>query len=129
MAGVSKGAAGEMLAARFLREKGYTILVANYRCRLGEIDIIAADRQYIAFVEVKTRQQDALYAPREAVTIDKQKRLLGTASLFLKAHPELNKQPRFDVVEVTTGTDDPLQAVEINHIVNAYEAGDLRAAF
>ena len=129
MAGVSKGAAGEMLAARFLREKGYTILVANYRCRLGEIDIIAADRQYIAFVEVKTRSQGAMYAPREAVTIDKQKRLLGTASLFLKSHPELSKQPRFDVVEVTTGTDDPLQAVEINHIVNAYEAGDLRAAF
>ena len=54
MAAVSKGAAGEVLAARFLRNRGYDILTANYRTRLGEIDIIAADKQYIAFVEVKT---------------------------------------------------------------------------
>lgn len=64
MAGVSKGAAGEVLAARFLRSKGYTILVSNYRTRFGEIDIIAVDAQYIAFVEVKTRSEDAYYAPR-----------------------------------------------------------------
>ena len=68
MAAVSKGAAGEVLAARFLRERGYDILTANYRTRLGEIDIIAADKQYIAFVEVKTRNDAAIYAPREAVT-------------------------------------------------------------
>ena len=64
MAAVSKGAAGEVLAARFLRERGYDILTANYRTRLGEIDIIAADKQYIAFVEVKTRNDAAIYAPR-----------------------------------------------------------------
>ena len=61
LAGVSKGAAGEVLAARFLRSKGYTILVSNYRTRFGEIDIIAVDAQYIAFVEVKTRSEDAYY--------------------------------------------------------------------
>lgn len=48
MAGVSQGAAGEVLAARFLRSKGYEILAANFRTRFGEIDIIAADGQYIA---------------------------------------------------------------------------------
>ncbi len=68
MARPSAGAAGEVLAARILRDKGYTILAANVRSRFGEIDIIAADRQYIAFVEVKTRSEGALYAPREAVT-------------------------------------------------------------
>ncbi|MGI6265279.1 MAG: YraN family protein [Acutalibacteraceae bacterium] len=129
MAGVSKGAAGEMLAARFLREKGYTILMANYRCRLGEIDIIAVDRKYIAFVEVKTRRQDALYTPKEAVTLQKRKKLLQTAALFLKNHPEVRLQPRFDVVEVVTKPDDPMAAVEIDHLLNAFEAGDLRAAF
>ena len=46
MAGISKGAAGEMLAARYLREQGYTIVAANFRCRLGEIDIIAANRAH-----------------------------------------------------------------------------------
>lgn len=129
MAGISKGAVGEMLAARFLRAKGYTILAANYRCRFGEIDIIAADRQYIAFVEVKTRRQGALYSPREAVTLTKQKRLIQTAGLFLKGHPEIQKQPRFDVVEVVTRPDKLMEAAEINHILHAYEAGDLHAAF
>ena len=63
MAAVSKGAAGEVLAARFLRNRGYDILTANYRTRLGEIDIIAADKQYIAFVEVKTRNDSAYRGP------------------------------------------------------------------
>lgn len=129
MAGISKGAAGEMLAARFLRNKGYTILAANYRCRLGEIDIIAADRQYIAFVEVKTRRAGALYSPREAVTVTKQKKLIQTAALFLKGHPTEKRQPRFDVVEVVTTAEDAMRAAEINHILNAYETGDLHAAF
>lgn len=60
-----------MLAARFLRDKGYEITHANYRCRFGEIDIIARDGPYIVFVEVKTRRADALYAPAEAVTREK----------------------------------------------------------
>ena len=83
MAEVSRGAAGEVLAARFLREKGYTLLTANYRCRQGEVDIIAADASYIVFVEVKTRQQGALYAPREAVDAAKQHRIIATAMLRL----------------------------------------------
>ena len=70
MARPSKGAAGELFAARYLREHGYQIVAANYRCRLGEVDMIAQDGAYIAFVEVKTRREDALYAPRAAVTAD-----------------------------------------------------------
>ena len=128
MARVSKGAIGEVLAARFLREKGYTIIASNYRCRQGEIDIIAADGRYIAFVEVKTRRTDALFSPREAVTVAKQRRLLHTAAIYL-AHNAVNKQPRFDVVEVLTDPNDPMRVVEINHIMGAYEAGDLHAAF
>ena len=129
MAAVSKGAAGEVLAARFLRERGYDILTANYRTRLGEIDIIAADKQYIAFVEVKTRQPGALYAPREAVTVSKQNKIIQTAALYLKGHPDEKRQPRFDVVEVVTTAGDPLAAAEIHHLQNAFETGDLHAAF
>ncbi len=128
MAGVSRGAMGEVLAARFLRGKGYTLLASNYRCRQGEIDIIAADKQYIAFVEVKTRRSDSLYSPREAVTAQKQRRLIATAMLYLRANPT-EKQPRFDVIEVVTEANNPMQVEEINHIMGAYEAGDLRAAF
>lgn len=128
MAAVSKGAAGEVLAARFLREKGYTILAANYRTRLGEIDIIARGGPYIAFVEVKARSETAIYAPREAVTPAKQRRLLKTAALYLRQHPT-DLQPRFDVIEIVTAEGKPMQVVELDHLQGAYEAGDLGVAF
>lgn len=128
MPGISKGAAGEVLAARFLRQKGYTILSSNYRCRQGEIDIIAAKDGYIVFTEVKTRRSSTLYAPREAVTVAKQRRILQTASIYLATHG-VDLQPRFDVIEVITPDNAPMVAEEINHIMGAYETGDLGAAF
>lgn len=128
MANVSKGAIGEVAAARFLREKGYEILSSNYRCRQGEIDIIALKDGYIVFAEVKTRRQDALYAPREAVTVAKQRRLIQTASIYLSKYP-CGWQPRFDVVEVVTAPASAFKILEINHIIGAYEAGDLAGAF
>ncbi len=128
MAGVSRGAAGEVLAARFLRDKGYKLLSSNFRCRQGEIDIIATKDGYIVFAEVKTRQQDALYAPREAVTIAKQRRLIQTAGVYLSRFPT-DLQPRFDVIEVLTESADSLKVVEINHIAGAYETGSLSGAF
>ena len=128
MAGVSKGAMGEILAARFLREKGYGILSSNFRCRFGEIDIIASDKRYLVFVEVKTRREDSRYLPREAVTVTKQRKLLQTAAMYMSRFPT-NLQPRFDVIEVVTAADETMRVVEINHIIGAYEAGDLSAAF
>ena len=128
MAGVSKGAAGEVLAARFLRERGYEIVAANYRCRQGEIDIIAVKEPYIAFVEVKTRRSDSLFAPREAVTLAKQRRILKTAALYMSGS-ECRLQPRFDVIEVVTHPADPMKVEELNFIQGAYEAGDLQGAF
>lgn len=128
MAGVSKGAMGEILAARFLREKGYKIQSSNFRCRLGEIDIIAADKHHLVFAEVKTRRSDSRYLPREAVTVSKQRKLLQTAALYLTRFPS-KLQPRFDVIEVVTEASDSTKIVEINHIIGAYEAGDLSAAF
>jgi len=128
MAGVSKGAIGEVAAARFLREKGYAILSSNYRCRQGEIDIIATMDGYIVFAEVKTRQQNAMYSPREAVTGAKQRRLIQTASIYLSKYPS-SLQPRFDVIEVVTSSASAYKVVEINHILGAYETGDLSRAF
>ena len=128
MAGVSKGAMGEILAARFLRDKGYNICSSNYRCRMGEIDIIATDKKYLVFAEVKTRREDSRYLPREAVTISKQRKLLQTAAMYLSRFPS-DLQPRFDVIEVVTAADDSMRIIEINHIIGAYEAGDLSAAF
>lgn len=128
MAGISKGAAGEVVAARFLREKGYTLIAGNYRTRLGEIDIIARDGDYIVFVEVKTRGEQALYAPREAVTLQKQQKIIRSAALYMERFPT-SLQPRFDVIEVVMHKTEPLTPLELNHIQGAYETGDLRAAF
>lgn len=128
MADLSKGAGGEILAARFLRDKGYTLLAGNYHTRFGEIDIIAQNKHYIVFVEVKARSEDALYVPREAVTAAKQNKIIRSAALFLKEHP-CKLQPRFDVIEVITAKDAPMQIVELNHLMAAYETGDLHAAF
>lgn len=130
MAGISKGAAGEVIAARFLRENGYDILAVNSRTRLGEVDIIAADKRYIAFVEVKTRGENAIeHAPREAVTREKQEKIKKAAASYLQ-HNKTKLQPRFDVIEIVTGENDPpLSAKRIEHLKNAFETGDLHAAF
>ena len=124
----TKGLAGEVLAARFLREKGYTILSSNYHSRFGEIDIIANEGPYIVFVEVKARSEGSIILPREAVTLEKQRKLLRTASQYMRAYPS-NLQPRFEVVEVWVSDEDPMIPLQIDHLISAYEAGDLHEAF
>lgn len=122
MARLSKGAVGELLAARYLRKHEYTLLAANYRTRFGEIDIIAANRKYIAFVEVKQRNSAAISTPQEAVTAEKQQKILRTAALYLQTHPT-KLQPRFDVISVVMDqADDPLAYKSITHFPAAFEA-------
>lgn len=75
---------GEIYAARFMRENGYAIITANYRCRLGEIDIIAKKDGFLVFTEVKTRSPGAIAPGREAVGSAKQERIIETASLFMQ---------------------------------------------
>lgn len=90
---------GEDLAAEYLRRKGYRILAANWRCRLGELDLVAEDGTYLCFVEVKLRKNTA-YGPAAAfVDRRKQEKLRAAAMLYLSRHPT-DLQPRFDVVEI-----------------------------
>lgn len=97
----SSGAMGESRAADAYLERGYEIRERNFRCRFGEIDIVAEKGGILAFVEVKTRKAGSLLLPREAVDRHKQARLIKTASMYLARNPELQLQPRFDVAEVT----------------------------
>ena len=76
---------GEIIASRYLRKHGYFIVTANYSCRLGEIDLIAEDKKYICFVEVKTRSENMKYAPSDAVDIIKRTKIIASSQLFLKA--------------------------------------------
>ena len=77
-----RGDMGEDFAAKYLEEKGYEIIERNFNTRLGEIDIVAKDGTYIAFIEVKSRAEDCLYAPREAVTRSKQRKICKAAMLY-----------------------------------------------
>ena len=95
------GRQGENIAKRFLIKKGYRIIEVNYRCRIGEIDIIASNDNKICFVEVKTRNSLIYGRPFESVNYFKQNRIRKIAQHFLI----LNKQyqdlsPRFDVISI-----------------------------
>lgn len=90
---------GEQLVAEYLRKKGWRIVEVNHRCRHGEVDVIACNRKYLAFVEVKLRKSDRFGQPREFVTAEKQRKLRATAELYLMNNPT-SLQPRFDVAEV-----------------------------
>ena len=79
---------GEKQAAGYLHQKGYRLLAAGYRCRMGEIDLIAQKGRELAFVEVKLRRNARFAEPREQVTAAKQRRILLAARNFLAQHPE-----------------------------------------
>lgn len=100
MKNVAIGKLGEERAVRLLRRRGYKILVRNYRCRHGEIDIIAFHRGEIVFVEVKSRTTDEKGSGLEAVTKRKQRKIARVAAQFL-AERRLSERPcRFDVVAI-----------------------------
>ncbi len=94
-----KGNYGERRVADALEKSHWTILERNFRCRFGEIDLIAQGREYIIFVEVKLRRTARFAAAREFVTREKQRKLRATAEWYLTIHPT-GLQPRFDVAEV-----------------------------
>ena len=110
------GSLGETAAAEYLRKKRYRIVGMNYACRYGEIDLIAETREYIVFVEVKSRKSAAFAEAREFVTSAKQRRITATAELWLMQNPT-EKQPRFDVIEVYR---DEGVVKSIHHIENAF---------
>ena len=114
------GDRGEAMAAEYLRENGYEILASQFRCRFGEIDIIAADRHYVVFVEVKLRASDRFVRAGAYVTAAKQARIRTAASLWLAEH-ETQLQPRFDVIEIYGDADTPRRQRRINQIENAFE--------
>ena len=110
---------GEALAAEYLRKKGWRIEAMNYRTRLGEIDIIASNRQYLVFCEVKLRKSANFAAAREFVDARKQQRLRTTAQLYLQQNPT-QLQPRFDVIEVLAPQGMDTRAPKIRHLADAF---------
>lgn len=116
---MNSGQRGERFVWKKLIKSGYTILSANYKTRYGEIDIIAKNDTYILFVEVKTRGENSIGLPREAVNRTKQSKIIKSAMLYLASH-ETNLQPRFDVAEVYM--DACGKVVEDQYFENAFSA-------
>ena len=114
------GAWGEALAAEYLRKKRYKIIASGYRCRFGEIDLIAEDRNYILFVEVKLRKSADFAKAMEYVDKRKQDKLRTTASLYLSQNPT-RKQPRFDVIEIYAPDGTASVHPELNHLEDAFQ--------
>lgn len=101
------GKNGEDLAEKALLRQGYTIVDRNYRCRCGELDIIAKIGETLVFIEVKTRSSDRYGLPQEAVTPRKQRQIARTAQYYL-AERGLGDCPcRFDVVSIVAGEPGP----------------------
>ena len=113
------GYRGEQLAARFLRERKYTILCSGFRTGLGETDIIAMSPDHtLCFVEVKTRAPGGLNPPADAVDREKQERLINNAAAFLKTKAvDGYRAVRFDIAEVLLYD---LHHAEINLIEDAF---------
>jgi len=111
------GAAGEDAAARHLEDRGYAIVARNYRCPLGELDLVARDGDEYVFVEVKTRVTGRHVYPEEAVTPEKARRIVHLAEYFLDQYGDPDFPWRVDVVAVHLGPDG--EVVGIRHIRNA----------
>ena len=114
------GAWGEALAADYLRKKHYSILESNFRTRMGEIDLIAADRRYLVFVEVKLRKNADFAMAREFVDSGKQRRIRTVAGFYLASHPT-SLQPRFDVIEIYAPEGLETCRPIINHLEDAFQ--------
>ena len=115
----SVGAVYEQAAGYYLEQNGYELIEYNYRCRDGEIDIIAKNSEFIAFVEVKARNEKALERPAAAVTSAKRRKIIQTALIFLSEF-EYDLQPRFDVCEITIDNRTNM-LIELNYIENAFD--------
>jgi putative endonuclease len=111
------GKSGEEKAVELLKEQGYKILARNFRTKLGEIDIIAKDKDTFCFIEVKARRSDRFGFPQEAVLRKKQRQISKAALLYLKENNLLDQKARFDVVSIIYSED----KTKLDLIKNAFE--------
>ena len=111
------GQKSERLAAEYLKLKGYRIIETNYRCPVGEIDIIAKDKKTLVFVEVKARRSTRFGSPKGAVTPAKQRKISMAALDYLKRSGQDNARARFDVVAIDTAAG----KTDIEVVENAFD--------
>jgi len=111
------GKKGEDVALRFLKKRGYRIIERNYVCKMGEMDIIAREKDTLAFIEVKTRTSTLFGPPQLAVNSKKQRQLSKVALSYLKTKQLEDIKARFDVVAILLGP----KGEEIELIKDAFD--------
>ena len=114
------GKKGEDITADYLKKQGFIIFKRNYHSRFGEIDIIAEKGDLLLFVEVKTRFENAMVLPAEAVNYQKQNKIRMTAKSFL-SKSFIDYHCRFDVAEITAFSQSGQYKFRLNYIENAFE--------
>ena len=115
------GALGEKLAAEYLLKRGYRIRETNHRCALGELDILAQERDTLVFVEVRTRRSASFGLPEESIGQAKSRKLISLALTYLQVQEHLPKLWRIDFVAVELAPDDRPRRIEL--IRNAVTGG------
>jgi putative endonuclease len=115
------GQQGEQIAVDHLKKMGYKIQHRNFRCRQGEIDIIARDGSTLVFIEVKTKAQTAFGAPQAMVTYTKQNTITRVAMYYVQQYRLINTALRFDVMAITFL---PNKMPEVHHIPAAFSPAD-----
>jgi ribonuclease HII len=113
------GRLGEGVAAQYLEERGYVICEMNYRCAVGEIDIVALDGECLAFVEVRTRKSTMFGSPEESITSAKKEKLIEVAETYLQERQSRPLDWRIDVVAIQMSSRGVLRHLEL--IQNAIE--------
>jgi putative endonuclease len=111
----SLGEQGEELAAEHLKEKGYKILHRNWKSGKKELDIVAENKDFVVFVEVKTRSENYLSRPNETVSREKQRLMLFAADSYIRIY-NVNKESRFDIITIISKG----QNFTIEHLENAF---------
>jgi putative endonuclease len=117
------GARGEKAAAHYLRRHGYKILTKNFRSGKAEVDLVARHKDFLVFVEVKTRETEQFGAPSEAVQLDKQRNLSKAALDYLRQLGNPRIHFRFDIVEVVLPADSK-KPDDIRLIQNAFDLSE-----
>ena len=117
---LSLGRQGEKLAEKYLKKNGYRILARNYRCRSGEIDLVAEEGRTLVFIEVKTRSNASCGHPLEGIDLRKQGRLSRAAGEYLLKNGDTERPCRFDAVSVLADNNGTV----IELVKNAFEQKD-----
>ena len=107
------GDMGEKLARNYLKKHGYRIQDTNFRCTYGEIDIIAEKKDYLVFVEVRTKSSDQYGSPEESVTRSKKEKLIASAMAYMELNKRVNTLWRIDFVAVELDRDGKATRIEV----------------